>query len=207
LFTEPGTNNPFERPYILALSRLDAKKGFDLLIQAFGDALHPDTFEGWRLVIAGDGDPHYVQTLRSLAARRVAAERIHFTGWISGPEKLALLRGASLFVLPSLQENFGMSLVEAMTAAVPVVVTPGVNLARDIEDAGGGWLVDRDVDALARGLRVAMADGNERRMRGHRARAFAERFRWPAVASQLLNLYEQVTNREADRTLLGPATR
>jgi glycosyltransferase involved in cell wall biosynthesis len=179
-------------PYVLALSRLDEKKGLDLLIGAFADAVGRAGKERWRLVIAGDGPASYVAALRAIAAASPVASRITFAGWVAGHEKLQLLRGAGLFALPSHQENFGISVVESMASGVPVLVTPGVNLAHDIQEAGAGWVVKRDRAAVAAALGAAMSDEADAQRRGDRARAFAEQFRWPSVASRLIRMYDDV---------------
>jgi glycosyltransferase involved in cell wall biosynthesis len=179
-------------PYILSVSRFDAKKGLDLLIRAFHEIADAPQFHSWRLVLAGDGDPGFVAALKALAAAGAGRARIEFTGWVSGAAKRDLLREASLFALPSQQENFGISLIEAMAAGVPVLMTPGVNLARDISDAGAGWVSERSAAALSTVLRSAMADEGERVQRGQCARRFAEPFRWSKVAERLRTVYEDV---------------
>ena len=124
-----------QEPYVLSLSRLHPKKGLDELIEAF----HALKDQRWRLVLAGDGPPDYSTFLKEKAR---GSERIVFTGWVEGKRKEALMRGASLFALPSRQENFGLSVVEAMACAVPVLVTPHVNLAEDVRAAEAGWVKD-----------------------------------------------------------------
>jgi glycosyltransferase involved in cell wall biosynthesis len=180
-------------PYVLFLGRLDEKKCTDVLLRAFHDVAADARLDGWRLVVAGDGTPAYVAGLKALGAHGASADRIVFRGWVNGPEKVALLAGAGLFALPSHQENFGISVVEAMAAGVPVVVSPGVNLAPDIASANAGWVADRDPAVLANALRAAMEDDTERRRRGAAAREFAERFRWPLVAGQLKSMYESLS--------------
>jgi glycosyltransferase involved in cell wall biosynthesis len=83
-----------------------------------------------------------------------------------------------------------LSLAEALASGVPAIVTPGINLAGDIEKAGAGWVVERSVGALADGLRKAAADVKERQRRGAAARRWADRFRWPVVAQRLSAVYE-----------------
>ena len=179
-------------PYVLALSRLDAKKRIEWVIQSWHRLADVAGIGSWRLVIAGDGDPACVARLRSLAARGPSADRITFAGWVSGDRKRALLRGAALFVLPSHQENLGLGLVEAMASGVPALVTGGVNLGREIEIVQAGWRVPDDPDAFTDALRAAMSSDEERAGRGRKARAFAERFRWPAITAQLVDLYDRV---------------
>ncbi|HEV2834995.1 MAG TPA: glycosyltransferase, partial [Pyrinomonadaceae bacterium] len=108
-------------PYVLALSRLHPKKALDVLIDAF-ISVNKDP---WRLVIAGDGPADYVAFLKQKARR---SERITFTGWVEGEQKDALFRGASLFALPSRQENFGFGVLEAMARGVPALVSSQVDL-------------------------------------------------------------------------------
>jgi glycosyltransferase involved in cell wall biosynthesis len=188
-----NTEAPGASPYILSLARLDPKKGIDRLIRAFQDAIGRGACRGWRLVVAGDGEPEYVQSLQALANAGPAAARITFEGWVSGGVRRALIRQASIFALPSSQENFGISVVEAMAAGVPVIVSPGVNLAGEIEAAGGGWVAS--AERLAALVGEVCASPAEIRTRGAAARQWAERYRWPHVTRALLSLYADITGR------------
>jgi glycosyltransferase involved in cell wall biosynthesis len=179
-------------PYVLALSRLDAKKGLDLLIQAFHEAAQAPSLAGWRLVIAGDGSPAYVAHLHRLAGQGAARDRIGFPGWVQGAAKAALLAGAGLFAAPSQQENFGVSVAEALACRVPLLVTPGVNLAGEAEAAGAAWVVRPETGAIRDALLAAAADPGERARRGLAAARFAARFRWPAAVAHLMDLYERI---------------
>jgi glycosyltransferase involved in cell wall biosynthesis len=179
-------------PLVLSLSRLDEKKRIDVLIDAFHQAAASPERDTWRLVIAGDGPAGLVGHLKSLAAQGPARDRITFSGWVSGTQKVDLFRRASLFALPSHQENFGISAAEAMASAVPVLVTPGVNLARDVDHAGAGWVVGEPAASVAAGLVTAMRDAAERECRGRQARSIAERFRWKNVGRSLAELYGRV---------------
>ena len=175
-----------QEPYILSLSRLHPKKRLDELIEAFqslGD-------QRWRLVIAGDGPADYLSFLNQKAR---GSERISFTGWVEGKRKEALMRGASLFVLPSRHENFGLSVVEAMACGVPVMVTPQVNLAREIDSAQAGWVVA--FKELSNGLAVVMEDNGERLRRGKIAYEYAKRYSWDKVGTDLADFYRQILER------------
>jgi len=179
------------------LSRLHPKKNLETLISAFADVAR-DRFPDWTLVIAGAGDADYRQALERLAAG-VAPARIRFAGWVEGQEKQDLLRRAALFAMPSLDENFGVSLIEALAAGVPAVLSPGVHLANDVAAAGAGWIVGPDRASIGRGLAEAMADAGERDTRGRAAAAFAQAFAWPHIASQLADMYQQVVSPAAIR--------
>lgn len=185
-------------PYVLAMSRLHPKKGLEALIEAFGALTGDEAFREWRLVIAGDGEPGSVARLRRLAGRRAPAGRVIFTGWLGGPDRLAAYRDAGVLVLPSWQENFALSAVEALASGVPVVLGEGVNLAADVQAARAGWVTRPEPGALREVLGLALADEAERRARGERGRRLVrERFTWPAVAAELEGLYGSVARRAA----------
>lgn len=184
-------------PEVLFLSRLHPKKGIEVLFPAFARAVkgreerHP-----WRLVVAGDGDPGYVASLRRLAESEGIAGRVEFRGWLSGAGKIAALRSAEVYALPSYQENFGISALEAMAAGVPVVVGEGVNLAPEIENAGAGWVAEVAVEPFRRVLEACLADAGERRKRGTAGRELVmRRFRWSSISEELAAHYRAIAAR------------
>ena len=193
-------------PVLLAMSRLDEKKGIDAVITAFHRLAGVPELSDWRLLIAGVGSPSYVSLLRRMADGGAGRERIVFTGWIDGEARRSTLQAARLFVLASHQENFGIAVVEAMAAGLPAVVSPGVNLARDIADAGAGWVSERTPDALAASLNASMSNAAEVQSRAIAARRFADRFRWPAVGEALGSMYESLARTAPARRDDGVAT-
>jgi glycosyltransferase involved in cell wall biosynthesis len=172
-----------KEPYVLVLSRLHPKKRIDLLIDAFASLDVND----WRLVIAGDGPADHVALLKAKARND---ERIVFTGWVEGEQKDALLAGASLFALPSRQENFGLSVLEAMAFGVPALLSPEVNMAREVEAAGAGWIGDSS--QLTSQLARILADDCERDRRARAAREFAKQYSWERTATELRALYTEI---------------
>ena len=185
-------------PYVLVLSRLHHKKGLDVLIDAFLEVTADAALEKWRLLIAGDGEPEYVRVLRSKVQGSDAGQGILFTGWVTGEEKWKVLRSASLLALPSYQENFGLCVLEALTCGVPVVVSPHVNLADDIESAKAGWVSDVETDRLATVLRGALGDHEDRRRRGVAAKALSKQFTVERMGSELIRLYSAISLSEAN---------
>ncbi len=188
----PASSTNARAPYVLTLSRLERKKGLELLITAFHQVAIAGALADWRLLIAGDGDVAYVRDLKRLAASGPAAARIDFPGWVSGAEKTALLRHASLFASPSEQENFGVAVVEAMAEGVPVLVSPGVNLASDIAAAGAGWIAERNPSSFPRVLEAILNDRPARAARGRAASALGHRFTRERSLDALVALYEAV---------------
>jgi glycosyltransferase involved in cell wall biosynthesis len=179
--------------YVLALARLHPVKNLEALIDAFIDVAPGAA--GWRLVIAGTGEPSYQADLQARA--RQCAGRIVFAGWVDGDAKADLLNRAALFALPSHTENFGAGLLEACARGVPAIVSRSVNIAADVEEAHAGWVVDNDRASLARALRHAIGDDHDRAERSHAARTFAARFVWPAVSASLIAQYRQIVGSSA----------
>ena len=174
--------------YILVLSRLHPKKGLDVFVDAFLSLVEMPQFAEWRLVIAGDGPVEYVSMLKAKASSR--RDKITFTGWIDGDEKNAVLSGASLLVLPSRQENFGLCVMEAMAHSVPVLVSPNVNLAVEIAAANAGWIVPLDKIALAEKLAEALSDPEELTRRGLAGLQLSQKYAWENSARELADLYQ-----------------
>jgi glycosyltransferase involved in cell wall biosynthesis len=183
-----GTN----RPYVLVLSRIHAKKGLEVLIEAFLELRQEAVYSDWQLVIAGDGEPAYVESLKQEVTKRRANEAVVFRGWIEGEQKHAILQNASLLALPSHQENFGLCVFEALMEGVPVLISPQVNLAEDIVQANAGWICAVDVTSLATCLKGALANEEERVKRGSAGKKFAEKYEWSKIAKQLETMYQSV---------------
>jgi glycosyltransferase involved in cell wall biosynthesis len=176
-------------PYVLVLSRLHPKKSLDVLIDAFGSLVQRQQFSNWRLVLAGDGTGEYVSLLKHRASQ---CDRILFTGWVDGEQKDALLGYASLLALPSHQENFGLCVMEALSHSVPVLVSPGVNLAPEIVSNNAGWVAAIDKEALTAKLAEALGDEAERAKRGRAGKEMSRQYSWENAAKQLVHLYQQV---------------
>lgn len=129
------------RRYLLYLARLHEKKGCDLLLQAFARVAPsvPDA----DLVMAGPDQVGLQARLQAMARELGVENRVHWPGMLSGDLKWGALRAAEAFVLPSHQENFGISVVESLVARRPVLISNQVNIWPRIEADGVG-LVDED---------------------------------------------------------------
>jgi glycosyltransferase involved in cell wall biosynthesis len=181
------------RKLVLFLSRLDPKKALELLLPAFAQARrkHPTAM----LVIAGSGDASYVAGLRGRADQLGIAGEILWIGFVGGADKLAVFAAATVFVLPSYSENFGIALLEAMASGLPCLTTPGVALAEEVQSAGPGNLlvVPAEVKPLSEALDQLLGDSALRKQLGaNAARMAAERFSRPAIGVALKKLYEEI---------------
>jgi glycosyltransferase involved in cell wall biosynthesis len=179
-------------PYLLVLSRLHPKKGLDVLLDVFLPLIKQPEFARWRLVLAGDGPQAYVDSLKKRVRAHGGDGVVLFPGWLEGRLKLLALQHSSLLVLPSHHENFGLCVVEALACGVPVLVSPYVNLAPEIEAAGAGWIAHLETNALRASLIEALSSNEERKLRGEAGKRLALKFDWPAIGQQLAAVYSDL---------------
>ncbi|HUS10207.1 MAG TPA: glycosyltransferase [Pyrinomonadaceae bacterium] len=178
-----------QRPFVLVLSRLIPTKGLHVLLSAFLALIKQKQFNSWQLVLAGEGPPDYLSELRQKVASEGAEESVLFPGWLDGEMKEAILRRASLLALPSYHENFGLCVMEALACGVPVLVSPNVNLAPEIEAVSAGWISEIDHESMTRKLAEIFGSAEERSLRGAAGRNLAAKFSWDKIADQLIAVY------------------
>jgi glycosyltransferase involved in cell wall biosynthesis len=191
-----------ERPYVLVLSRLHPKKALEVLLEAFLSLIKRPEFREWRLVLAGEGPAEYVTSLKTMVAKHEATDFVVFPGWLDGEEKAAALRDAQLLALPSHHENFGLCVMESMAYGTPVLVSPQVNLAPEIETARAGWIAAVAKESLEAALAEALGSDAERARRGAAGLELANNFAWPVVATKLADLYASLLETAAPTTTL-----
>ena len=178
-------------PVVLYLGRLNPVKNIEALIAAWPQVRSSQPKA--QLVIAGDGDAAYREKLHSLAS---ADSSIRFEGFVSGSAKSELLSRASVCVLPSLHENFGMAVVEAIAAGIPVVISPHVQLASVIEEENLGIVVDCAPDHLARAIIKTMSDPALKiRVEREGPAAVRNRFSPTLTGERLERMYEAAVSR------------
>lgn len=173
---------------VLFLSRLDPKKGVERLIEAFAlcAGSHP---EAW-LMIVGTGDADYVASLQAQAGRAGIANHVEWAGHLEGADKLAALASASVFVLPSSSENFGIALLEAMAARLPCISTRGVALAVDAARHGAVLAGDGSPAWLAEQISRLLSDPGARDELSSKAAALSrEHYSLEAMGKALAALY------------------
>jgi len=175
-----------EDRYVLFLGRISWKKGLDRLIPAMAKV------PGARLVIAGYDELGYEARVAKLAEECGIAARTHFVGPVEGAEKWSLIRGATCLAMPSYNENFGMSAIEAMAVGCPVVVTEEVGLAATIRQTGSGLVVRGEGDALATAIaRILGDDAARSAMSAAGPVAVRQLFAWEGIARQVESLYRE----------------
>jgi glycosyltransferase involved in cell wall biosynthesis len=190
------------RPVALFLSRLDPKKGLDLLLAAFAHvrSRRPDLV----LVVAGSGDAGFERGVRRDATRLGLGDSVYWAGFLSGGEKIAALADADLFVLPSYSENFGVAAVEAMAAGLPVVISDRVGIYREVATARAGLVVPCEEEAVADAILRLTGDSTLRGELGARGRELARRrFSIEAMTDNLVGMYGDVLQGSRRLALIG----
>jgi glycosyltransferase involved in cell wall biosynthesis len=193
---EPAGEDAAGTALVTFVGRLTPKKGLDILLEAFAEvgSWRPDA----HLVIAGPDDEGLGRQLHERVRRLGLQGRVSLPGPVTGPAKDGLLRRSNVVVLPSKDENFGVSVVEAMAAAVPVVVTSGVAIHQEVAEAGAGLVVPRTPAAVAGAVLRLLDDPAWRRQLGERGRRLVETtFAWPRIAAKLEEMYDAVTTAPA----------
>jgi glycosyltransferase involved in cell wall biosynthesis len=179
------------RQYLLFLARVHEKKGIDLLLQAI--ARNCDKYHEPAFVIAGPGNQAYISDLKAMAGRFGLEKRLIWAGPLYGEIKWAAMMGAEAYVLPSHQENFGISVAEALACSVPVLITNKINIWREIVAEGGGLVDNDDVSGISRLLqRWSSLHAQERSsMRNHARACFLNHFEITKTSINLFKIIER----------------
>jgi glycosyltransferase involved in cell wall biosynthesis len=175
---------------VLFLGRVHAKKGCDLLIDAFARVAGRDPT--LHLVIAGPDETGWASTLRIRAQAAGIAHRVSLPGMLQGELKWGAFHASDVFVLPSHQENFGVAVAEALGCGLPALISDKVNVWREIEADGAGLVAADTVDGTEKNLVrwLELDDTARAAMRTQAAQTFNARFRVETMVSALTALLE-----------------
>lgn len=179
------------RRTILYLSRLHPVKGIERMLEAV--AAIRSALVGYRIVIAGSGEPAYVASLQAMTHRLGIAHLVEFKGHVTGAAKWALYRSADFLVLPTNTENFGMVVAESLSVGTPVITTKGAPWEELATQACGLW-VDISTAAIARAMQTMVGKtAAQLEQMGRRGRVLVERkYAAPHVADRMVNMYTRV---------------
>jgi glycosyltransferase involved in cell wall biosynthesis len=184
---------PPDRKTILYLSRLNPKKGAEILIAAF--ARIPAEAKVTLVIAGGDSGSGYETRLRQFVKDLGLESRCVFLGEVRGVEKYQALLGADLFVLPSHSEGLPVAVLEAMAAKLPVIITPDCNLP-EVEDWNAGCIVAAEANALATAMtRLILQPERAREMGKNARRLIDSKFTWERIARQTFEIYREVSTR------------
>lgn len=143
---------------IIFLSRIEEKKGLELLFEALTLVNIP-----WQLTIGGTGKEDYVQSLKDKAEKLKFSKRMNWLGQVNNEEKFNLMAEHDLTVLTSYNENFANVVVESLSMGTPVLISKFVGLADYVADKNLGWITGLKVEQIKAGIVAAYQDIEKRK--------------------------------------------
>lgn len=179
---------------VLFLSRLDPKKNIEGLLKAWVTVSkkHP----GWRLKMAGEGEADYEKKLHDMVKELGICGSIDWLGHVEGDTKKGVLSEASIYVLPSFSENFGIAAAEAMFAGKACIFTPGVAVGTGAIEVGAAIGAETNSNSIASSLNRLINAPDLRSTLGREAKRFAESELSAAVMGRRLReMYESILSR------------
>ena len=177
------------RRLLLFLSRIEPIKGVTTLARAWAECARQ--FPDWHLVVVGPDERSHLQEMLAILRSGGVLDRTTITGPLYGDRKTAAYLASQLFVLPTISENFGLVIGEALSHRVPVLTTTGAPWSGIVEHDCGWWITPSQ-DALVESLReVLPLPPAELAARGDRGAAWIDAdFSWEAESRLLLKTYE-----------------
>jgi glycosyltransferase involved in cell wall biosynthesis len=174
-------------PYVLGVGTLEPRKNLPRLMAAF-TGLDDGVLAGHRLVLVGPLGWDADHTVEAIAAR---PDRVLAVGAVPDADLPALYRGADAFAYPSLYEGFGLPVLEAMIAGVPVL-TSDTSSMPEVGGEAAIYVAPRDVGSIRDGLGRMLTDGALRERLATAGRARAAEFSWARYGAEMRALCEQV---------------
>jgi glycosyltransferase involved in cell wall biosynthesis len=191
----PVSNNSSEtksRKKLLFLGRIHHKKGLDNLLEAWWQ-LNPVQHD-WQLVIAGETkDEVYMKQLRDKTNHLNISETVSFVGGQYGAAKHMCLMNSDAFILPSFSEGLPMSVLEAWSWRLPVLMTPYCNLAEGYEH-NAAIHIEPTPESIGQGIKkvISMSEHERLEMGQHGFELVKDKFSWSQVANSMTHLYNWV---------------
>lgn len=178
-----------DKRWLLMLGRIHPQKGIVHAMQACFDILASG--EDWHLVIAGPDEVGMRSMLEAAIARKGGQGRVTFTGMLDRQDVLACLGRASLLLQASKSEGLSMSILEAMAAGLPVLISEACNLP-EVASCGAGGIVPPARGEIARALKKLVAAGDDAmKAMGQKGRQLAsERFDWSVLVPKYQAMYQ-----------------
>ena len=186
------------KPYLLFLGRIHPKKGCDLLVDAFARIAHqaPDL----QLVFAGPDQIGWRAELEEKAAAAGIADRVHWPGMVHDDVKWGAYYGCEAFVLPSHQENFGISVAEALACGKPALLADKVNIADDVRATGAAFVESDTYEGTLRLLErwLCTSPAEREQMAANALACFSTRYDMTENAKAITRIFEDLQREEAE---------
>lgn len=179
--------------FLLFLGRIDAKKGLDLLIDAFRDTSKINL--NLILVIAGPDSNGHLQVIKNKIKLHNLQQKVVFTGQVLGLQKQQLYCHAKAFILSSYSENFGMAVVEAMAYGCPIIISNQVGIYKDILQYNAGIVTETTIESVKNGILEAISSpDNNIKMIENAQKLVHQKYDISQVAKEFLQLYTSIIN-------------
>lgn len=170
---------------LLFISRIDQKKGLDLLLDALGKVNMEFT-----LTIAGEGLESYINVLKHIAQRKNIDRKITWFGFASDEQKMQLYKTHDLMILPSHNENFANVVIESLAVGTTVLISDQVGLHHFVEKNQLGWICKTNSEDIRKKLEMANESLSQLREASERAPGIIRReFNYEQIVERYLDLY------------------
>jgi glycosyltransferase involved in cell wall biosynthesis len=180
---------PGEILKLLFFSRIEEKKGLDILLNALKGVTIP-----YQLTIAGDGETSYIDKLKSIAASNNVSKHINWIGF-QGANKFDILEKHDLMILPSHDENFGNVVIESLSVGTAVLVTKYVGLADYVSENNLGWVCDLDENAISNYINgLARENDKLQTIRKQAPGQVRKNFSDESLREKYIDMYHQIIN-------------
>jgi len=175
---------------LLFLSRIDYKKGLNILIPALASL--SDKYPKLKLAIAGSATRGYLEKVHHWVKEYAVSDKVLFCGFLDGHEKAAAFAGSDCFVLPSLNENFGIAIVEALGAGLPVLISKNVYIWKELMKTNAGWTCNYSIASLSAAVNYVIENREELQWKKKNATLVAQLFSPEYLAAQYKELYSSL---------------
>jgi len=174
----------------LSLSRIDYKKGLNLLIPALKKV--SATYPNIKLMIAGSDSDDYGKNVREWIQKHKLENNIIMPGFLSGQDKDDAFSGSDCFVLPSMNENFGIAVIEALSAGLPVLISDNVYIWKKIIESGGGWVCNYSIESLISSIIGILKTPSDLKNKKENAKRSAQLFSPENLETLYNQFYQQI---------------
>jgi glycosyltransferase involved in cell wall biosynthesis len=175
---------------IISIGRIDYKKGFPVLIPAL--KIIKESYDNVLLLIVGPDSNGYKGKVQKMVAQEGVEKSVRFIDTVQDAAKSNLIAACDCLALPSLNENFGNVVVEAMQLGLPVVVSESVYIADKIKEAGAGIVCQYDPESVARGILNLIERPSERKEIANRARLLGGNYQPAALADRYAEIVREI---------------